>query len=84
MTTAEHFQHDCQRKLEQLCEYMDGELEEAICVELERHLNQCHDCRILLDTLEKTLILYRCFNQTKLPRGARERLKSALSKAGCL
>lgn len=84
MKTAEHLEKNCQRRLEQLCEYMDGELGDALCVEFERHLRECHDCRIVLDTLEKTVILYRRFNQAELPQGTRERLHSALSEAGCL
>ncbi|MER3514316.1 MAG: hypothetical protein C4310_07945, partial [Chloroflexota bacterium] len=45
--------------LGELSAYLDGELSEAICVEIERHLVECADCRIVVDTLHRTILLYR-------------------------
>ena len=52
----------------------DGTAEEAICQELERHLCECEDCRIVVDTLAKTVYLYHSNAETNLPVDVRERL----------
>ncbi len=50
----------CHDLIDYLSEYVDGELEnQAICEEIESHLTDCEDCRVVVDTLEKTVYLYR-------------------------
>jgi anti-sigma factor (TIGR02949 family) len=54
-----HLGHkNCRRLLDSLSEYIDGELEEMLCAELDRHLEDCEDCRVVVDTLQKTVDLY--------------------------
>ena len=68
---------DCRYLLESLSEYVDGELEEALCTEIERHLDGCEDCRIVVDTLEKTVYLYHQTAETQppsMPEDVRQRL----------
>ncbi|OQY26240.1 MAG: hypothetical protein B6I38_11685, partial [Anaerolineaceae bacterium 4572_5.1] len=31
----------------------------ALCEEIESHLADCEDCKVVVDTLEKTVYLYR-------------------------
>jgi predicted anti-sigma-YlaC factor YlaD len=69
----------CRHLLGELSAYLDGELSEAICVEIERHLVECADCRIVVDTLRKTILLYRTAPQPGFPAAARERLYKALN-----
>ena len=67
--------HECQHLLGELSDYVDGELEEAMCEEIERHLADCENCRIVVDTLEKTVYLYRATAQeTTVPEEVRQRL----------
>ncbi len=74
----------CKELLEQICDYIDGELETALCAELERHLAGCPDCRVIVDTTRKTISLYRQFTQPlDLPAGVTDRLWQALEQAGC-
>ncbi len=50
----------CHDLLDYLSEYVDGELEnQALCEEIESHLADCEDCKVVVDTLEKTVYLYR-------------------------
>jgi hypothetical protein len=49
----------CQNLLDSLSEYIDGALSPAFCADLERHLCECHDCQVVLDTTRKTIELYR-------------------------
>ncbi len=66
---------DCKRLLGSLSEFIDGELEAELCAQIERHLAECPDCRVVVDTLKKTVYLYHATSQeTRLPEGVRDRL----------
>ncbi|PKO20588.1 MAG: hypothetical protein CVU38_19330, partial [Chloroflexi bacterium HGW-Chloroflexi-1] len=41
----------CSDTLGTLSEYLDGELDEQFCAEIERHMAECGNCRIMVDTL---------------------------------
>jgi len=73
--------HDvhCRQLLHHICEYMDGELDAETCAELEAHLAECPDCRSLLDSLRKTVSLYRRCVPDDLPPDVRARLHAALN-----
>lgn len=50
---------NCIHLLNSLSSYIDGELEASLCVELEKHLEDCENCTIVVDSLRKTVMLYR-------------------------
>lgn len=65
----------CRHLLGSLSQYIDGDLESDLCAELERHLAGCENCRVVVDTLQKTVYLYQATSeQVPLPEGLRERL----------
>ncbi len=64
----------CREIKAQLSDYIDGELDSSLCAQLERHLEACPDCRIVVDTLHKTILLYRHYGRTPTPAGFQERL----------
>ncbi len=66
--------HDCRHLLDDLSPYLDGEASEAVCAEIEQHLQECENCRVMVDTLRKTVYLYRNLEQPQLPEQVRERL----------
>ena len=70
--------HDCKELLGELCDYVDGELEASLCAELEAHLAECHDCRVLVDTLRRTIVLYRTQSQPAMPEEVKSRLYRVL------
>ncbi len=49
----------CRALIAQLSGFLDGELDAARCEKIERHLATCHSCRVVADTLRKTIALYR-------------------------
>lgn len=55
MKTADH---DCEKMLELFSDYIDGSLRQSLCLELEKHLVGCQNCRVVVDTLRKTIELY--------------------------
>ncbi len=68
----------CRELLHQLSEYIDGTLEASLCAELEAHLSGCSDCRVMVDTVRKTITLYRAGAVTELPPAVQERLLQVL------
>jgi len=74
MSEIDHF--ECQGLLGSLSEYIDGNLSQDICQEIESHLAECPDCRVVVDTLRKTVYLYResAADSAEVPGGVRERL----------
>ncbi len=77
----------CKMLLSYISEYIDGELEAQLCVEIEKHLAECEDCRVLVDTTHKTVMLYQRYyrhSAINLPPETNARLWEALEKAGCV
>lgn len=67
---------NCGAFLEELSDYVDGVLGEALCAEIEQHMAGCDDCRVVVDTLKKTIYLYHETSsvKTEIPTDVRERL----------
>ncbi len=69
----------CHELLGSLCDYIDGDLSQELCAELERHIAECDHCRIVVDTLRKTIYLYHVTNPaSEVPGEVRERLFQTL------
>jgi predicted anti-sigma-YlaC factor YlaD len=71
----------CQELLGQLNAYVDGELAAELCHDLELHLADCPDCRVVFDTLAKTITLYHTLDETpvELPPDVEARLLRRLN-----
>ncbi len=69
----------CHDLLGELSEYLDGEASAEVCAEIERHMAGCNQCRVVVDTLRKTISLYRTLPQPEFPAAARERLYKVLN-----
>ena len=71
----EHDHGKCLDLLGSLSEYVDGALEETLCADLERHLRDCANCQVVVDTLRKTVELYhREADVESMPEDVRLRL----------
>ena len=71
---------NCRHFLESLSEYVDGTLNQELCDELERHLADCEDCRVVIDTLKKTIYLYHeTAVSLSIPSNVRARLFKRLN-----
>lgn len=78
--TKQHNHKNCQQLLGSLSEYVDGELDEKLCSILEQHLEECDDCKIVVDTLRKTVYLYHATATSEtLPTDIRQRLFKTLN-----
>jgi anti-sigma factor RsiW len=61
-----------------LNDFIDGELEPELCEEISKHLNQCDNCRIMVDTLKMTVKLCRDGKEEKLPPSLENKLNNLL------
>lgn len=79
MTDHAHDHNECRHLLDSLSDYVDGELDESLCREIEAHMAGCENCRIVVDTLAKTVELYHTTPAEKnLPSEVRNRLYKRL------
>ena len=76
-----HDHSHCQTLLSSMSEYVDGTLSTELCEALEHHLSECKNCHIVVDTLRKTISLYRqtTDNTPEIPGVVRERLYRTLN-----
>jgi len=75
-----HGQTDCRQMLSTLGEYVDGALNPDLCAELERHMQGCRRCRVVVDTLKKTIELYHeTGEEIHVPSDVRARLYARLN-----
>lgn len=68
----------CEDMLQLLNEYVDGEIDPAVCEEFEQHLQGCNPCQIVIDNIRKTITLYKGETVYELPTEFRKRMHSAL------
>lgn len=71
---------DCKKMLGELSDYLDGDLQEQLCKELEAHLAGCPNCRIMLDSLNKTVKICREGAEEPVPTTLQQSLQAALDK----
>ena len=77
--TKKHEHDNCRQLLGSLSEYVDGELSDELCSVLEEHIEDCKDCRIVVDTLRKTVNIYHMTSEPEvLPGDIRKRLFKSL------
>ena len=70
---------NCQDILENLNDYIDGELDRQLCSDIEAHIDSCPDCQIVVNTLKKTIQLYQLTSEEiDFPIEVRKRLYKRL------
>ncbi len=72
--------HKCSQLISSISEYVDGTLSPQLCEDLEKHLCECENCTIVVDTLRKTIDLVQtCTGDDCLPNEVRQRLFQSLN-----
>jgi len=72
--------HKCSQLISTISEYVDGTLSPQLCADLEKHLCDCENCTVVVDTLRKTLELVQtCTGEDCLPEDVRKRLFHSLN-----
>ena len=70
----------CHEYIQGLNEYLDGEVSPELCDEIEKHIGDCENCRIMVDTLKQTVTLCREGKEEKLPKQLEFKLKNILKE----
>ncbi|NOX53710.1 MAG: zf-HC2 domain-containing protein [Planctomycetes bacterium] len=68
----------CEELLKALNDYIDGDIDPAICEGFEEHLAGCNPCQIVIDNIRQTIRLYRDGQPYDLPAEFHQRLRSML------
>ena len=71
---------NCRGVIRELSNYLDGDLDPQVKAELERHLEHCEDCKLVVDTTKKTVQVYCDSELLPLSSEASARLREALAK----
>jgi anti-sigma factor RsiW len=65
----------CHHLLNSLSDYVDQDLSQELCAEIERHLAGCENCQVVINTLRKTIDLYHeTAPEAHVPDDIRQRL----------
>ncbi len=72
----EHTHETCKQLLSFLGDYVDGSLGEDLCAVIEKHMQGCNRCQVVVNTLKKTVELYQetAEDEDDLPADVRTRL----------
>jgi predicted anti-sigma-YlaC factor YlaD len=70
---------NCREVIAQLSDYLDAEAARELCEELELHAADCPPCRFHIDTVKKTISLYRSDTPHECPEQVRIRLHAILT-----
>lgn len=71
---------NCRGIVKELSNYLDEALDSSLKANIEKHLEHCEDCRVVVDTTKKTIQIYCNSEPAPLPDDTRMRLHEALVK----
>lgn len=75
-----HDHESCRELLSTLSDYVDGSLERDLCAKIEQHMTGCENCRVVINTLRKTIDLYHASAEpVQVPDEVRSRLYKRLN-----
>ena len=68
----------CKSFLDELSDFVDGELSQELRISLEAHIAKCPDCWVTLDETRRTVEISRSVDCHPLPNDVHQRLLNAL------
>lgn len=71
----------CKQLVEQLYDFVQGELEEELCRHMQEHLERCSHCVTYVKTYEITIHLSRRLPESPVPEQLLQRLRDVLKDA---
>lgn len=69
---------ECAGVFARLSEYLDRELPDVSCEEIERHIQDCPPCVQFLDSLRESIVLTRGFSAEEQPSPMPEDIKQKM------
>lgn len=80
MTDEKHNHSECLKMFSKLSEYIDNELDEITCRDIERHMANCAPCQICLATLKRTVAICRNMEDQPVPKDFSAKLKRVIDE----
>jgi anti-sigma factor RsiW len=71
---------NCAGVIREISNYLDGELELAVKQDLERHLADCEECKMVVDQTKLTVEIFCDSKPVALPADVKSRLHEALRR----
>jgi len=71
---------NCKGVILEISNYLDGELQPAVKLELEQHLEHCEDCKMVVDQTKLTVDIFCDSKPVELPLHVQSRLHQALRR----
>lgn len=68
----------CEELLLHLNEYVDGTIDPEVCEQFEEHMVDCDPCQVVVDSIRKTIVLYKEGERYELPLQFKTRLRDTL------
>jgi len=69
----------CKDVFNYICDKLDQDLNSPQCRTIKKHLDDCPNCLAYLDSLKKTILLYKAYPEIKAPRGSSKKILAKLS-----
>ncbi len=70
----------CKEFLQELTDYLDSNVDAELRLKLERHINECPNCFVILDTTQKTIKVYKGMQPQEIPNEVHVRLMKAVER----
>jgi anti-sigma factor RsiW len=71
---------NCEEVLQELSNFIDGDLDPELKQELESHLKACADCRLVVNQTKKTIEIFCDSEPVELPGDVQARLHDVLRR----
>lgn len=71
---------NCKGVIREISDYIDGELDAATMQDLEKHLDDCEDCKMVVNQTKLTVEIFCDSQEVELPADVRSRLHEALRR----
>jgi len=71
----------CKQVYHYICDNLDADIDSPRCRQLKRHLEACPDCAAYLDSLKKTVLLYKNLPAPTVPLSVHKQLFKAINVA---
>lgn len=71
---------NCKGVIREISNYLDGEIAPSEKQELEKHLEHCEDCKMVVDQTKLTVNIFCDSEPVELPADVKSRLHEALQR----
>ncbi len=70
----------CRKMLGNLADYIDGELDQELCSDIEKHIGSCDNCKLMVDSMKMTVQLCKDGKCEDLPKEFQDKFQKKLAE----